>query len=256
MGCHKSLPYKKSASLYNENKNNIINGVDVTSDDVLAKSIVGVYDPITTELCTGTLIAKNVVLTAAHCIGPEPEKMVLVFDTVLTDKSKMIEAESVSVSPYWEANKNNEVDTGDLAIISFSGPTPKHYSPAKILITGNAIKNRETVVYGFGINNVKEFSGAGTLRKTLVDVADPNYSTTEVKIAQNHGTGACHGDSGGPAFVKINNTYYLWGTVARGIDDPEDQCNTFAAYTNVTAYRTWIYRKIKSLEESLVDRQL
>lgn len=42
---------------------------------------VSLYDLENDGICTGTLIAKNIVLTAAHCVSTDPKNMHIIFKT-------------------------------------------------------------------------------------------------------------------------------------------------------------------------------
>lgn len=234
----------------------IINGSIVGAQDPIAKSVVGVFDLSSGELCSGTLIAEDIILTAAHCIGVDHSKMMIIFDRELNLNSEMKPASKIEISKYWETNQHNEKDVGDLALIQFSGGTPKGYIAAKLIFTAKTSKQKPSVVAGFGVSNGQDLSGAGTLRKTSIFIEDLEFSQTEVLISQKHGSGACHGDSGGPIFTEFNGTNFVWGVVSRGVKDPLNDCSQFAAATSLFAYKSWIYQKIQLLQRSLVDRNL
>ena len=70
-------------------------------------------------------------------------------------------------------------------------------------------------------------------------------SFEEITLDQTHGKGACHGDSGGPAyfFDKKLKKNILVGLTSRGTGD----CNKIAVYTSVLGYRKWISENAKQL---------
>ena len=63
------------------------------------------------------------------------------------------------------------------------------------------------------------------------------------------GTGACHGDSGGPAIAAIKGQNYLIGITSR-TTDLKGGCHKDSIYTNVAAYQALIVRVAAKLQNS------
>lgn len=241
----------------NDAQSAIVNGFKIDKTHPLAKVTVGVYDIVSGMICTGTLVADDVVLTAAHCIGSDPEKMRIIFDTEFTPNSPTRKIKQIEISRYWEANRQAPVDTGDLALIQMSEPAPADYFTAKFLLSAKTLRRFSTsTVLGYGVTGTTEHSGAGRLRLAEIPFADFEYGSTEVKMDQTKGFGVCHGDSGGPAFISINNQFFLWGVISRGVEDPQDQCDRYAVFTNIIVYRSWIIETLQNFRRSLVNRTL
>jgi secreted trypsin-like serine protease len=233
----------------------IIGGWEAKPTDLVQESIVAVYDTNGGQLCTGSLLPGNLVLTAAHCIGDDPEAMYIFFDTKLTQKSIRRQVDKVEISQYWETRQNADKDTGDIALVHFTGSVPAGYKPAKFLSAADKkalTKGTEVVLAGYGISNGVTEEGAGVLRVTKVKIEDPSFSDSEIKLNQTEGTGACHGDSGGPAYMVIKGHHYLWGVTSRGVQDKNNDCSQFSAYTNTLYYKSWINRAANKLARSLV----
>lgn len=244
-------PLKKAGEM-NESGEGIIGGTDVLWADKINESIVGVYDDAGGQLCTGTLVAQNIVLTAAHCIGYDHDAMYIVFDNLISPLSKMAKAERIEESPYYRGRRFEKTDRNDLALIRFTTPLPKGYKPARFLSGPQNIANGTSVyIAGYGYNDAAKESGQGTLRKTTVKIINAAFGTSEVLVNQTEGSGACHGDSGGPAFIKIKDEYFLWGVTSRGVEDEKQLCNTYAAYTNLFAHQVWINRMVTKLSKSI-----
>ncbi|MCB0370422.1 MAG: trypsin-like serine protease, partial [Bdellovibrionales bacterium] len=132
--------------------------------------------------------------------------------------------------------------------IKYSGTTPAGYASATLLPSLSYLQNRSFVLLaGYGISNGTSKEGAGVLRQVMTVIANSKFSTTEIQLEQRNGHGACHGDSGGPAFIVANGNYYLWGVTSRGYRDSEDNCSQFSIYTNALAYYQWIQTTARSL---------
>ena len=70
----------------------------------------------------------------------------------------------------------------------------------------------------------------------------------EITLDQSQGRGACHGDSGGPAYVKdaVSGKNILVGVTSRGTN-PQGLCDRQAIYTGVMGYAQWIANGVKEL---------
>jgi hypothetical protein len=141
-------------------------------------------------------------------------------------------------------------DIGDVAIVKFSGGLPAGYKPAKLMRNKSDLVNgMDVVLAGYGISDGIAKSGAGVLRKTQLKLSDANYSNTEVRFDQRSGTGACHGDSGGPAFAKVRGETLVFGVTSRGSEDKDDTCGVFAIYTSIPGEIAFVDQAIAELNK-------
>ncbi|UXR64197.1 trypsin-like serine protease [Bdellovibrio bacteriovorus] len=247
-------PQANNSSVITTNADGIIGGTEVQATDKIQNSIVAVYDAFEGEICTGSLLPNNIVLTAAHCIGYFTEDMYVFFGTEITALSERRQVDKVEVSPYWENRQGEDFDTGDIAMIHFTGTVPAGYKPVTFLPNKRSLKTgMEITVAGYGISDGVTGDGVGRLRSTKVTISNLNYSTSEFLIDQTKGTGACHGDSGGPAYVEIKGELYLMGVTSRGVKDDNNDCSQFSAFTSTLYYKTWINRMATKLSKSLVN---
>lgn len=178
-------------------------------------------------------------------------------------------------------DRDQGADNYDLAVLKLSSKIPADYQIANILTDETILKQGANVTLaGYGLTNVKKeqvdpakypdldaaiASGQigctydkktcyiltqeneNILKKTDVSVIQP-YGETEVALDQSQGKGACHGDSGGPAFINVNGTEYLWGVTSRGTGkDGIDDCSNYAIYTKIHAEWDFVSKAIKQL---------
>jgi secreted trypsin-like serine protease len=221
----------------------IIGGKEVAANEPPAQTSVILYDPAAKAICTGSLLGNNIVLTAAHCLGKDPSKILVIF-AINISKTTIEMARPVVgaiANTLWRTNRQKPKDTADIALIKYQGTTPPGYKAATILPNVSPLKNNAAILLaGYGISDSTKKTGSGVLRQTVTTISNNVFSSTEILLEQRQGRGACHGDSGGPAYIVANGTYYLWGITSRGNQDTKDQCNAFSVYTNLLAHLKWI----------------
>lgn len=231
----------------------IVGGDKVEANTAIGRSTVGIYEAKLGYICSGTLVAKNLVLTAAHCVDPKTKDLVVFFAQEMKKASKdqLRRVTGAIVHPdYTEEMK--EADMADLALIRFEGEAAPGYVPAPILFDGGHLYNgTKTIVAGYGLSwTIALKRGAGTLRTTELKIDKAQYSRTEAMLGQSVRKGICSGDSGGPAYLEINGRLHVWGVASRGDSLPgflTPKCMLFSVFTRVDAYQTWIIDSMAEL---------
>lgn len=244
----------------------IIGGVSVADSDPIAGTVVAIYDTELKSLCTGSILSDKFVVTAGHCFNKNPSKLVLIFGTQLpTAKGPKpvlrrvtdgrVNARYLQVDAMLEKSPQTSPDSikdwGDISILKFEGGLPKGYSPAQLLTQTSALKNGATVTLaGYGEIDGKNQTPSPDLRKVNVIIANAKFSSTEVQLDQRSGRGACHGDSGGPAYIQVNGKRLLFGVTSRGSYDKNNDCSQFSVFTNLVAQSAWLKTQIQALSLS------
>jgi len=245
--------------------NTIIGGSDVQQGDPVQANTVLVVgkDGDDTFICTGSIIDKDVVLTAAHCLGTDGlAKVVVVFRTSIQGQGAVVQStDRRRMSDFLDRAGSQETDWHDIALIKLASPIPAGYSVAKFLPSKDMLKTGGTVTLaGYGIttptSDGQTDGGAGTLRKVEQTVINSAYGDTEFLVSLSGGKGACHGDSGGPAFVKQGNQLFLIGVasrmtekdrVANNGDVNDFSCSVEMVYTSALAQMDWITQNMSQL---------
>jgi V8-like Glu-specific endopeptidase len=168
----------------------IDNGIDMSVENKIVP--IGL---LATDIgvCTGTLINKCTVLTAAHCVIKEENKKIT--SSLFFINSIRVEGKDIIVSSYYDsAMPVNEKMYFDVALIKLvkSINIPFYSIPIQedtLLESGTSID-----VWGYGKSST---GGSGTLRK---DTGKINIANDF--IMQFTGASVCPGDSGGPSFFE------------------------------------------------------
>jgi Trypsin len=163
------------------------------------------YSDGTWLYCSGTLIAPNIFLTAAHC-GEDGERVSVTFDTAYAAGDKVY-AGTFEADPLYNQSQS---DPHDIAVVvldkNVRGITPAHLPEAGSLSGLSGSQQFTSVGYGaYEVTN-----GPGGHQYLYDDVRMVATGTLNainpawLRISMNPSTGnggTCYGDSGGPNFL-------------------------------------------------------
>lgn len=213
------------------------------------------------HFCGGSIVGRNLVLTAAHCMegvnGESPQMQVRVGAHSLVDGS----GQTIKVATAY-TNQEYPNLSKDVAVLKLvediTDVNAKAISLVDKTFFNNHIKTGTTLtVSGWGT-----LSSGGSMPEKLMAVDVP-YVTNEVCNSaeaysgqiqdtemcagfQKGGKDSCQGDSGGPLVYTKNNQFYQVGVVSWG-----DGCaleNKYGVYADVAALKTWIDSAISGNE--------
>jgi hypothetical protein len=202
------------------------------------------------NLCTGTALARDLVLTAAHCVAPAATYRVLTPDT----KPPGLPLRTIAVHPRYDARHYSSGRvTADVALLKIEGELPGNVVPAPLAADRKVAAGDRFTIAGYGSTAPKSETGVGTPRAAAL-VATGRPGNLQVRLMdpatrdRRAGLGACTGDSGGPAFVENAGAFAVIGVVSWSTGPAgSDGCGGLTGVTPLSLYRGWIVEQARRM---------
>jgi hypothetical protein len=237
------------------------NGRIIGIDSVLAPEFPDCFSVVVEMndkhyLCTGTLVSPNVIVTAGHCCDGTISGAYNALDTM----APRLAGEYVNVA---QVIRHPRYDPrtlrNDIAVLILEKPltsvSPRAFAPAGALNGVSTVR-----VVGYGATNADGTKGSGVRREVDVAIVNPvgaewpqkavTYGCDPdlefVATKDRFGSDTCDGDSGGPAYVRVNGQYCLVGATSRPIKDAQIRCGSGGVYERLEKYEEWV--KTESLK--------
>jgi secreted trypsin-like serine protease len=202
------------------------------------------------NFCTGTAIARDLVLTAAHCVLPGANYMLLDFGADGAPSLKKFTM--IARHPRFDLQTLlAHRATADIALLKLE--TPLSLQPAAMLPPRSRVAVGERfVLRGYGVAKRGDGSTGGKLRTaTLAATGQPgNLQLRLIDPAAGgtrFGLGACTGDSGAPLYQETTTGRAIIGLVSWSTGpNGETGCGGLTGVTPLELYRSWIDQQAKS----------
>jgi hypothetical protein len=206
--------------------------------------------------CTGIAVARDLVLTAAHCVPPGADYKLVEFDA--QRQPRLRDTQSIARHPQFSQKTfDAHRATADVALIKFAAPVG---GGAPASVHGERLKiapGDRLTIHGYGLTRMGDGKSGGTLRSVSLTVTG-QPGNLQIRLmdgaARNErpGLGACTGDSGAPVLREIGGRMMVvgvvsWSTAAGN----EAGCGGLTGVTPLSLYYPWIADTARKLGSPL-----
>jgi V8-like Glu-specific endopeptidase len=232
----------------NETPQKIVNGTETNYEQW--QGVIGLFTGM--SICTATLIAPDIALSAGHCVYypaqgvdyvKNPGDLQILGGPIMDEFYSY--ATKIAKHPQWQGNLwGNAVD---LSMIKLETPV-KDQPYYKIRQAPSVKVGDKGWIVGYGkswddgkANTYEDEASAGTHRAGETTVLTVQTRVIEVGSP----TSTCQGDSGGPLFTHQNGDWVITGVTSFG----QGRCTATGGGwdVNVLTYRAWIESTFEQL---------
>jgi hypothetical protein len=199
--------------------------------------------------CTGTLIGKNVVVTAGHCFPCTGDSTVIYIGTNTKSPGITYTGKAFQHPKYAQGGLHN-----DLTVIVLDKDVTE-ITPRRIATTDEVNKATSVRVVGFGNSDVNSTSGFGVKRVADVPIASVSCSGSsdagtlgcDTKLELVAGMvglqrDSCNGDSGGPIYIQVGDdptkseSWAIAGATSRATKTATSACGDGGIYERIDQF--------------------
>lgn len=247
------ISFSCASSYQDVEGNRIVGGSKVTTPIAYQVSLQFSRNDRYSHFCGGSIISKEHVLTAAHCLNGQNKDKVTVQAGIMNLKEKSgsrHKVENFSIHTNYE-----ELVRNDIAVMKISPPfnmDGESVNSISYKLKEKLGGGQPVMLTGWGSTSMSIFGPfpehlqyikLETL--TNEECIDRGFNVTETEICayKRPLNGACAGDSGGPLVTDDQSTVVgvvSYGTAICGLGYPD-------VYTRVSVLTDWIDEQVKSL---------
>jgi hypothetical protein len=211
------------------------------------------------KYCSATLIGKQHIVTAAHCLMGIKNPSDVTIGTGLEGRIlDDLEVEDIEIHPLYKgviADDQGYLNQPihDVAAVTFRGQLPPNLIPVAIAQPYEVQAGMPVIVSGYGA-----YASNDKIRRPLsfveTTLSQMETALLELQIFSGDGRGACFGDSGGPTFIvdSTSSCLLLIGSTTGPGRNTDYSCESGGGtIMDLTRYRSWLACAFRNLDQPL-----
>lgn len=240
----------------------IVGGAPITINDAPWQALLAYVDsPSYWQFCGGSILARQWIVTAAHCVDDPTEWSYIQVASGVTNRNGLSLSDFVDVTQiYVHENWNSNTDENDVALLKLATPLDLNGTTRSAIALPLSVSatwpSYGTSGYITGWGDLSSGGSQpdqlhGATLQVLAGVGSStcglyggSYKPTSMLCAgvPAGGVDTCQGDSGGPLAISESGQWILAGITSWGIGCAN--VNYPGIYTRVTRYVPWILSKL------------
>ncbi|MBC7741280.1 MAG: trypsin-like serine protease [Bdellovibrionaceae bacterium] len=230
----------------------ILGGEPVFVNNPVAPFIARLVRENSKTFCSGVFLHPRIVLTAAHCEEVFNADAVSIVQSMYVGGNSYSQSGSKTLIQKFIKHEDYRVNQDfDVAIVLLAEPRLQMAVPIKLWpYPTDDLLNTTLTSYGYGRTNPGEdLSQPGILRNIEKNIN--KVERTLLLYDQTDRKGICYGDSGGPAIIQKDNTFYVVGihyqvnATSRG--QQTTNCYSTGKLVKIETVKKWIDATMASL---------
>lgn len=196
-----------------------------------ANPAIGAFVDASGPFCTGTLVTKRVVVTAAHCFeGVRAARIAFAIGANANAPQTLLRVAQLAQHPQYDGQAiQNDIAVAVLSEDASVAPIPVNEQALDASWVGKPL-----AFVGYGVTNGRTNTGSGVKRVVSMPIAQVGPT----QFAYGDRTrNTCFGDSGGPALVdRGSGQLAVVGVTSFG----DSTCTAFGVDTRVDAFKAFL----------------
>lgn len=263
------LVFPQACKHLSEDSTEMAKGERVEPEDPIASHTVSIMDPDPDvgQYCSAVVLARDVLLTAAHCFNDKSRRAYALFSTaynprVSNKQQPLIKIRRIAIHAEYSQEKGDAYDEKilkaeqaeqlvspgkplyDIALAYLDEKIPDSYLPTPLAGGSIDFTNGVITTAGYGCTTTVCRGKTNILRKMPMNYVKTFPEAGMVVLSAGPRHGSCAGDSGGPDFIDEAGVLRVFALVSTGPDSCEAG---LSVDTLIEPYKGWIEQAMSAV---------